>query len=75
MKRIVTKEALELLHAYRGLPLTADDVAEELSIHRDTARGALKRLVKDGHARSWPDPSVQPRPYAPYLYAAVTDHA
>jgi predicted ArsR family transcriptional regulator len=75
MKRVVTKEALELLHTYRGLPLTADDVAEELNVHRDSARHALKRLTNTGHVRSWRDPNTHPRPNAACLYAAVTDHA
>jgi DNA-binding transcriptional regulator LsrR (DeoR family) len=64
-----------LLRDYGGLPLTRNDVQEELHIAEQQARACLKKLVETGQVRMWPNPEysatlfyawVEPLPPAPY---------
>lgn len=44
-----TKERfVQLLEQYGGLPLTADDVAEELAVTRGTVQDVAGKLVREG---------------------------
>ncbi|MBW7934698.1 MAG: MarR family transcriptional regulator [Gemmatimonadaceae bacterium] len=39
---------MQLLAAYRGLPLTADDVADELGVTRRTVQDVAGKLIREG---------------------------
>jgi len=45
--------AAEMIRDYRGLPLTIDDVRDELNLTHDQARHAVGRLREDESYRWW----------------------
>lgn len=44
----VRERFVQLLAAYRGLPLTADDVADELGVTRRTVQDVAGKLIREG---------------------------
>jgi hypothetical protein len=66
-----TPQVQALLDDYRGLPLTARDIAEELNMQPSTARTIAHKLVQAGHARAWQDPNHQ-NGNGPLLFASTT---
>lgn len=75
--RVSTSErALRLLSDYAGVPLTAEDVAEELGLKLTTVRPELAALARSGRVRRWRDPTHDPQEGpAPYLYAVPAARA
>ena len=51
---------LRVLHEYRGLPLTAHDLSDELGISSKAIAKTARQLAEEGVIRAWRDPNAHP---------------